>query len=179
VGLPFHSLLRTIVVAVALAAIATACAVVLAADSQAAESTSTPTPVPESPSASQSGAAQIVNYIGGAACMGCHQAAVHDFGATMMGNIILKHPRDDAEKRGCEACHGPGSRYVPEMAKAMGTGKKPDEAMHGPPAEASLTTFRPDSGESAKQDNAACLVCHERGEQAFWRASTHSFREVK
>jgi hypothetical protein len=26
--------------------------------------------------------------------------AVHDFSATMMGNILIKHPRDDIEKRG-------------------------------------------------------------------------------
>lgn len=97
----------------------------------------------------------------------------------MMGNILIKHPRDEVEQHGCETCHGPGSLYVPEMAKAMGAGKKPDEAMRGPPAEPSLTTFRPDSGESAKQNNAPCLICHERGNQAFWRASTHAFRGVK
>jgi len=155
------------------------CADVLAAASQASASTPSSAPTAEPRVGGQSGAAIVANYVGSQACMGCHQASAHDFGATMMGNILIKHPRDDIEKRGCESCHGPGSLYVPEMAKAMGAGKKPEEAMRGPPAEPSLTTFRPDSGESAKQNNAPCLICHERGNQAFWRASTHAFRGVK
>ena len=97
----------------------------------------------------------------------------------MMGNILIKHPRDSAEEHGCESCHGPGSLYVPEMAAAMGKGATPEQVMQGPPAAPSLITFRPDSGESAKRENAACLNCHQRGDQAFWQASTHAFRGVK
>ena len=97
----------------------------------------------------------------------------------MMGNILIKHPRDSAEQHGCESCHGPGSQYVPEMAAAMGKGATPEQAMHGPPATPSLITFRPDSGESQARENGACLTCHQRGNQAFWQASMHAFRGVK
>jgi hypothetical protein len=130
------------------------CADLLATASQAAAFTPSSAPSAEPPVKGQSGTAIVASYVDSEACVGCHQASAHDFGTTMMGNILIKHPRDDIEKRGCESCHGPGSRYVPPMAKAMGEGKKPDEAMRGPPVEPSLTTFRPDSGESAKQTNA-------------------------
>ena len=34
--------------------------------------------------------------------------------------------------REARSCHGPGSRYATEMAKAMGKGHKPDQVGHGP-----------------------------------------------
>jgi len=154
VGLRFFKLLLSAVIAAGSLFLAVATEGDCSA-SPAAASTPSSVPTAEPPLRSQSGAAIVANYVGSEACVGCHQAAAHDFSATMMGNILIKHPRDDIEKRGCESCHGPGSLYVPEMAKAMGEGKKPDQAMRGPPAEPSLTTFRPDSAESAKQDNAA------------------------
>ncbi|MGH7780933.1 MAG: DmsE family decaheme c-type cytochrome [Candidatus Binataceae bacterium] len=123
--------------------------------------------------------AATASYVGSKACEGCHQASTHTFSDTMMGNILIKHPRDSAEQRACESCHGPGSLYVPEMAAAMSKGTTPEQVMHGQPAEPSLVTFRPDSGESAARDNSACLNCHQRSDQAFWQASTHAFRGVK
>jgi hypothetical protein len=82
----------------------------LAATAIAASQPSAPTAEPSSaaPAASRSHSAQVVNYVGSQACMGCHQASAHDFGATMMGNILIKHPRDEVEQHGCETCHGPG-----------------------------------------------------------------------
>src|SRR5271163_157014 len=119
------------------------------------------------------------SYIGDEACEGCHHSSMQEFTETMMGNILIKHPRDAAEKHGCESCHGPGSLYIAEMGAAMGKGATPEQVMRGPPADASLITFRPDSGESARRDNAACLQCHQKGNQAFWQASTHAFRDVR
>ena len=74
----------------------------LAATVIAASQSAAPTPEPSraAPAASRSHAAIVANYVGSQACMGCHQASAHDFGATMMGNILIKHPRDDIEKRG-------------------------------------------------------------------------------
>ncbi|MGH7814410.1 MAG: DmsE family decaheme c-type cytochrome [Candidatus Binataceae bacterium] len=116
-------------------------------------------------------------YVGDQVCESCHRQAAHTFLQTAMGKLLIEHPRDAAEARGCESCHGPGSRYVPEMAKAMAH-ESPDAVPHGPSI-AGVTSFRPDSGESAEQQNAACLNCHNNGAQAFWRASVHAFRGLR
>lgn len=138
---------------------------------------------PVSPSTQQSAPAkaghpQPASYVGDKTCEGCHQAAAHEFGETAMGRLMLEHPRDVVEKRACETCHGPGSRYVPVMAEAMGHGAKPGELQHGP-SKGGVISFRADSGESAQQQNRVCMNCHNRGALAFWRASTHAFRGVR
>jgi len=129
---------------------------------------------PQAPAVSMSPA----SYVGDKVCEGCHQTQTREFSQTMMGKIMLKHPRDEAEGRGCESCHGPGSRYVATMAQAMGQGEKPDQAMHGPGVDG-LVTFRADSGEAAARQNAMCLNCHNNGAQAFWHASTHASRGLR
>ncbi len=152
----------------------------IAADSSPALSSSaTPSPAQSAKRQAPASGGTSATYVGSQACQGCHQASTQAFSDTMMGNILIKHPRDSAEQHGCESCHGPGSAYVPEMAAALGKGATPEQAMHGPPAEATLITFRPDSGESQARENSACLTCHQKGDQAFWQASTHAFRGVK
>lgn len=118
-------------------------------------------------------------YVGDKVCEGCHQTQTREFSQTMMGKIMLKHPRDEEEGRGCESCHGPGSLYVAAMAQAMGRGEKPDQVMHGAPGIGGVISFRADSGEPADRQNAVCLNCHNNGAQAFWRASTHASRGLR
>jgi DmsE family decaheme c-type cytochrome len=130
------------------------------------------------PSIATAAPAATVDYVGTQACLSCHEKTGSEIEQTMMGNILIKHPRNSAEEHGCEACHGPGSNYVQEMAVEMGKGILPDEPHHGP-AVAGIISFRPETNESAEEDNAPCLNCHEREQQAFWRASTHAFRGVK
>jgi DmsE family decaheme c-type cytochrome len=117
-------------------------------------------------------------YLGTKLCESCHREATRDFGQTMMGKIMLGHPRSDLELHGCEGCHGPGSRYVTEMAKAMGRGAQPDAIQHGASRDG-VISFRRDADESAETQNAICLSCHDKGAQAFWRASTHAFRGLR
>jgi DmsE family decaheme c-type cytochrome len=80
-----------------------------------------------------------------------------------MGKILMKHPRTQQEQLGCESCHGPGSRH---LAAIQG-----GELVAG-----TIIGFRPDGGEPVADQNAACLQCHERGEQAYWRGSPHESR---
>jgi DmsE family decaheme c-type cytochrome len=41
-----------------------------------------------------------------------------------------------------------------------------------------MLTFRKDSGESVERQNETCLGCHQRGIQAFWKASPHESRGI-
>ena len=102
-------------------------------------------------------------YVGAEVCQACHAPAFEKFSATEMGKIFLHNPRNELEKQACENCHGPGSEHV-----AGGGGK----GIGG------LITFRKDSGESAEQQNATCLTCHQRGFQAYWKASPHASRGI-
>ncbi len=158
------------------------------------------TPASRSPSAQAEHLATQPTYVGTAVCIGCHQTEVNAFMQTMMGKIFLKNARDVEEGRACETCHGPGSIYIKAMAKEMGKekpapghklpqwgglgpyggspGKEKPKGAHGVPPPG-LITFRNDSGETAEQENAVCLKCHERGDRVFWRSSTHAFRGVR
>lgn len=148
-------------------------AVRTSANNAGASSSPVATPLPKATAPKEAAAPTIV---GSAACKGCHQQQAHEFGATMMGKIFLGgNARDEAERQGCETCHGPGSLYVKDMAQAMGQGHKSGETGHLP-TNHGLITFRRDSGEAVAKDNAVCLSCHENGERAFWPASTHALR---
>lgn len=102
-------------------------------------------------------------YVGNEVCKACHAPAFEKFSQTMMGKIFLFNARNEAEKRACESCHGPGSNHV-----SAGGGK----------GVGGLITFRKDSGEPAKVQNEACLGCHQRGVQTYWEASPHASRGV-
>src|SRR5512146_716181 len=102
-------------------------------------------------------------YVGNEVCQACHAPAFEKLSQTMMGKIFLYNARNEAEKRACESCHGPGSNHV-----AAGGGK----GIGG------LITFRKDSGESVTAQNEACLGCHQRGIQTYWNASPHASRGI-
>lgn len=102
-------------------------------------------------------------YAGNEQCLTCHEEQARVFAETAMGKILMRHPRSEEEKRGCESCHGPGSRHV----AAMETGE---------PVAGTIISFRADAGESVADQNAACLQCHEHGDQAYWRGSAHESR---
>ena len=102
-------------------------------------------------------------YIGNEVCKACHAPQFEKFSQTQMGKVFLFNARNEAEKRACESCHGPGSNHV-----TAGGGK----------GVGGLITFRKDSGESAKVQNEACLGCHQRGIQTYWAASPHAGRGI-
>jgi DmsE family decaheme c-type cytochrome len=100
------------------------------------------------------------HYIGSEACVRCHRNQVGTFGETLHGDILLKHPRSDAEKLGCESCHGPGSKHA---VSKEGDGGEPGD----------IIAFRKDSPRPVEERNAICLGCHEKGDRTYWKGSAH------
>jgi len=109
--------------------------------------------------ASSAPSASPGELVGSDQCGQCHQEPAAGIGKTVHGKILLQHPRSQLEKRGCEACHGPGKGHVADVTNT---------AARGP--------FGKSSKASAKQQNAQCVQCHDKGEHLFWRGSVHELR---
>src|SRR5690242_15494541 len=129
--------------------------------SASASATASPNASP-SPAASEASSSMPVGYVDNSTCVHCHEVQSKDFDKTMMGHVLMARQRDEREKLGCQACHGPGREHVRHPHK---------------PA-AGFLTFHNDPPEARKAQNERCLECHENGARAFWRASTHAFRGV-
>lgn len=100
-------------------------------------------------------------YIGAKACEDCHEEEVEKFAATKMGHIFLDAPRDEREKLACENCHGPGSEHAKHE-------KKPGL----------ILSFGKGSQFSIEQQNEACVQCHDKGLQTFWKGSVHEVKDL-
>jgi DmsE family decaheme c-type cytochrome len=98
--------------------------------------------------------------VGSQVCLGCHADQAAKFAQTLMGKIgkVRKGTME------CENCHGPGSLHV-KAGGGRGVG--------------GIISFRPDdASRSAKDNNAICLNCHERGDRTYWNGSTHQVRDL-
>src|ERR1043166_6129227 len=126
-------------------------AVVLAVMTASKTTAAIPTPRP------QAGA----GYIGSEACIACHPDQGKHFQGTVMGKAFAR-PKNEKEKLGCEACHGPGQAHI-----EAGGGK-----------DTIPVRFTKDSKNSVEEKNGACLSCHERGNRLFWEGSPHETRKV-
>ncbi len=98
-------------------------------------------------------------YIGSELCFGCHADAKAHLQSTPMGKIMLKFPRTEAEKRGCDACHGPSSKHIENPANKQ-----------------AQITFGAKSAQPVQVQNQACIQCHDKGEHLWWKGSTHQMR---
>ena len=101
--------------------------------------------------------------VGNKVCMTCHATLADTFGQTLMGRIDKSKNSLRAAPQ-CETCHGPGSAHV-KAGGGRGVG--------------GLVSFRSDdSSRTVEENNAICLGCHEKGNQTYWRGSTHQTRDV-
>ena len=116
---------------------------------------------PAAAESAQSAAKGDGDYVGTEVCVTCHADQEKSFVHTIMGNAMA-HPRTPLDKLGCEACHGPGRAHV-----EAGGGK-----------DTIPVRFTKDSTTPVEERNAACLSCHTKGNQMFWRGSPHESRAM-
>lgn len=88
-------------------------------------------------------------------CADCHEDIWKNFQKTLHGK--KEDPRTPASHQMCQTCHGPMAEHVD-----AGGGK-----------ETVNRSFGKDSKLTAKEKNAVCLQCHEKGETALWEGSIH------
>ena len=51
-------------------------------------------------------------YIGEARCIECHGQENKHFSETLHAKVFRLNPKNDRQRQGCEACHGPGSDHA-------------------------------------------------------------------
>jgi DmsE family decaheme c-type cytochrome len=102
-------------------------------------------------------------YVGSEQCGTCHRPQVLRFSATMMGRQLLEHPRNAAERLGCESCHGPGSAHV------AADGREPAPGFF---------SFAKDDPAPVADRNEQCLQCHEGSRRIDWMGSQHELRDL-
>jgi DmsE family decaheme c-type cytochrome len=108
------------------------------------------------PLAAQPNAQPAADFVGSDTCLACHDDMRQGLAVTVHG--MATHPRSSAAARGCESCHGPGSRHIEDPANSTAI-RRFDEI---PP----------------RQANEACLSCHTRSTHALWEGSAHDARNL-
>ncbi len=101
------------------------------------------------------------DYVGTETCVTCHEDQGKRLASTPMGKAFA-HPHTDAEKLGCESCHGPGKAHV----ESGGT------------KETVAVRFTKDSTNTVDEKNQSCLGCHSNGDRMFWKGSSHESRAL-
>lgn len=100
-------------------------------------------------------------FLGTEMCSTCHKDISNHWAHTLHAKIFLQNPRDDFEKQGCEACHGPGSGHLTNPTDPTG-----------------IIRFTSGSGNSIRELNGACLQCHQGGERLHWVSSVHESSDL-
>jgi len=101
-------------------------------------------------------------YVGSETCKGCHEDLAKKMEHTLHGKLLgTKLSRNDLQQRGCEGCHGAGSKHLEDPANP-----------------AFNLRFGKKSPLAAADKNAVCLQCHARGKQILWQGSPHETRDV-
>lgn len=103
-------------------------------------------------------------YAGTAACLECHDDLLEHYDRTTHALALTEaRGRTELERRGCEACHGPGAAHV-EQFGGRGVG--------------GLISFRRENPEKAEQEDNTCLTCHQGGTRRHWAGSSHENQDI-
>ena len=98
---------------------------------------------------------QSQGYVGTETCVTCHEG--YDASVNRSKHAFARDPRTPAAKQGCESCHGPGEAHTNDPASI-----KP----------------RQFAKISAQETSDTCTTCHNRGEHAMWKGSSHDSRNI-
>ena len=107
------------------------------------------------------GAGGPASYVGEKACANCHAAENAHFGHTVHARAFRQNPRNERERKVCEACHGPGSRH---LLNATDRG--------------ALIGFTRQWDTPVETQNAQCLGCHQGQQRIYWPSSPHASNKV-
>lgn len=97
---------------------------------------------------------KTASYVGNEACADCHIVASGNWAHTLHAKVFTGGD-------GCETCHGPGSRHI----------EAPDDF-------SLILSFSWRSFQSAPEQNAQCLTCHQGGDHMHWIGSLHESADI-
>ena len=100
-------------------------------------------------------------YLGTEVCLQCHVFTEPHWVHAIHAKVFLQSPDDELERRGCEACHGPGSKHPQD-----------------PLAPDGIVRFSNDSDTSIEVQNDICMQCHRGGARIHWVNSVHETFDV-
>ena len=101
--------------------------------------------------------AEEATYVGEKTCIACHNQENRHFSGTLHSKVFRLNPKNEKEKKVCEACHGPGSLHA----------KNPTD-------KGLLIGFTKGWGTAIEIQNGQCMGCHKGGSQLHWPGSIHA-----
>ncbi len=104
---------------------------------------------------------QEAAYVGEQVCKTCHSQENSHFSETLHARMFRLNPKNDNERRVCEACHGPGSLHARNSR---------DKSL--------IIGFTRQWGTPVATQNGQCLECHSGGNRLHWPGSIHQNNQL-